>query len=70
MDASRKYPFTGKSNVTNLSFNFLDEGKIILACYDIDKKTNEIKSNITDINQFDSFRIDIRSREFVNYLKD
>ena len=60
----------GKSEATTISFNFLDEGKIILACYDIDKKTNEIKSNITDINQFDSFRIDIRSREFVNYLKD
>jgi hypothetical protein len=60
----------GKSEATTISFNFSDERKIILACYDIDKKTNEIKSNITDINQFDSFRIDMRSREFINYLKD
>ena len=29
-DAARTYPFTGKSSVTSLSFNFLDGSKIIL----------------------------------------
>ncbi len=69
-DASRTYPFTGKSTVTSLSFNFKDEGEIILACYNMDKKTNKNDSFITTIlNQKDSFRINIRSRVFVNYLK-
>jgi hypothetical protein len=69
-DASRTYPFTGKSTVTSLSFNFKDEGEIILACYNMDKKTNQNNSFITTIlNQKDSFRINIRSRVFVNYLK-
>ena len=58
-DASRTYPFAGKSIVTSLSFNFLDGAKIILACYDMDK---EAKQN-------DSFRIDVRSSTFVKYLK-
>ena len=71
MDASRKYPFTGKSNVTNLSFNFLDEGKIILSCYNMDKKSNQDNSFIKSIlSQKDSFRINIRSGIFVNYLKN
>ncbi len=69
-DASRTYPFTGKSTVTSLSFNFKDEGEIILSCYNMDKKTNQNDSFITTIlNQKDSFRINIRSRVFVNYLK-
>ena len=60
---------SGKSIVTSISFNFLDEGQIILACYDMDKATNQIDSFIKDINQFDSFRIDIRSRKLANYLE-
>ena len=60
---------SGKSTVTSISFNFLDEGEIILACYDMDKATNQIDSFIKDINQFDSFRIDIRSRAIVLYLE-
>ena len=69
-DASRIYPFTGKSTVTSLSFNFKDEGEIILECYKIDKDVNQNDSFITTIlSQKDSFRINIRSRVFVNYLK-
>ena len=60
---------SGKSTVTSISFNFLDEGQIILACYNMDKATNQIDSFIKDINQFDSFRIDIRSRKLSYYLK-
>ena len=60
---------SGKSTVTSISFNFLDKGEIILACYDMDKATNQIDSFIKDINQFDSFRIDIRSRELSYYLE-
>ena len=59
----------GKSIVTSISFNFLNEGEIILACYNMDKATNQIDSFIKDINQFDSFRIDIRSRELSYYLE-
>ena len=70
-DASQTYPFAGKSTVTSLSFNFLDEAKIILACYDMDKKANQNESLLTSIlKQRDSFRIDIRSSAFVNYLKN
>ena len=69
-DASRTYPFTGKSTVTSLSFNFKDEGEIILECYKMDKKDNQNDSLMTTIlSQKDSFRINIRSRVFVNYLK-
>ena len=69
-DASRIYPYTGKSTVTSLSFNFKDEGEIILECYKMDKVANQNDSFITTIlNQKDSFRINIRSRIFVNYLK-
>ena len=69
-DASRTYPFTGKSTVTSLSFNFKDEGEIILECYKMDKKNNQNDSLMTTIlSQKDSFRINIRSRIFVNYLK-
>ena len=69
-DASRTYPFTGKSIVTSLSFNFLDKGKIILACYNIDKEAKQNESFLTSIlKQNDSFRIDVRSSAFVNYLK-
>ena len=60
---------SGKSTVTSISFNFNDKGKIILSCYDMDKATNQIDSPIKDINQFDSFRIDIRSKVFKNYLE-
>ena len=60
---------SGKSNVTSISFDFIDEGEIILACYDMDEETNQIDSYIKDINQIDSFRIDIRSRALINYLE-
>ena len=69
-DAARTYPFTGKSIVTSLSFNFLDGAKIILACYNMDKEAKENESFLTSIlKQNDSFRIEVRSSEFVNYLK-
>ena len=59
---------SGKSTVISISFDFKDEGKIILSCYNMDKKTNEIDSPIKDINQFDTFRIDIRSKVLSHYL--
>ena len=69
-DSSRIYPFTGKSTVTSLSFNFTNEGEIILSCYDMDKKANKNSNYImSTLNQKDSFRISIRSRAFINYLK-
>jgi len=69
-DAAQTYPFTGKSTVTSLSFNFLDGAKIILACYNIDKEAKENESFLKSIlKQKDSFRIDVRSSTFVNYLK-
>ena len=69
-DAARTYPFTGKSTVTSLSFNFLDGAKIILACYNMDKEAKENESFLTSIlKQNDSFRIDVRSSAFANYLK-
>ena len=69
-DSSRIYPFTGKSAVTSLSFNFTNEGEIILSCYDMDKKANKQSNYImSTLNQKDSFRISIRSRAFINYLK-
>ena len=69
-DAARTYPFTGKSNVTSLSFTFLDGAKIILACYNMDKEAKENESFLTSIlKQNDSFRIEVRSSAFVNYLK-
>ena len=60
---------SGKSIVTSISFDFKDEGKIILSCYNMDRTTNQIDSPIKDINQFDTFRIDIRSRALVYYLE-
>ena len=60
---------SGKSIATSISFDFKDKGKIILSCYDMDKTTNQIDSPIKDINQFDTFRIDIRSKIFKNYLE-
>ena len=69
-DAARTYPFTGKSTVTSLSFNFLDGAKIILACYNMNKEAKENESFLTSIlKQNDSFRIDVRSSAFVNFLK-
>ena len=69
-EATQTYPFTGKSSVTSLSFNFLDGAKIILACYNMDKEAKENESFLTSIlKQNDSFRIEVRSSEFVNYLK-
>jgi len=69
-DSSRIYPFTGKSTVTSLSFNFTNEGEIILSCYNMDKKANKNSNFImSTLNQKDSFRISIRSRAFINYLK-
>ena len=68
-DAAQTYPFAGKSTVTSLSFNFLDGAKIILACYNMDKEAKENESFLTSIlKQNDSFRIDVRSSAFVNYL--
>tara|TARA_B100000953_G_scaffold36773_1_gene28678 strand:+ start:34 stop:660 length:627 start_codon:yes stop_codon:yes gene_type:complete len=60
---------SGKSTATSISFDFKDEGKIILSCYNMDKATNQIDSPIKDINQFDTFRIDIRSKILANYLE-
>ena len=60
---------SGKSIATSISFDFKDGGKIILSCYDMDKVTNQIDSPIKDINQFDTFRIDIRSKILINYLE-
>ena len=69
-EEARTYPFTGKSAVTSSSFNFLDGAKIILACYNMDKEAKENESFLTSIlKQNDSFRIEVRSSEFVNYLK-
>ena len=69
-DAARTYPFTGKSTVTSLSFNFLDGAKVILACYNMGKEAKENESFLTSIlKQNDSFRIDVRSSAFENYLK-
>ena len=60
---------SGKSIVTSISFDFKDEGKIILSCYNMDKATNQIDSPIKDINQFDTFRIDVRSKALAHYLQ-
>ena len=60
---------SGKSTATSISFDFKDEGKIILSCYNMDKATNQIDSPIKDINQFDTFRIDIRSKVLAHYLE-
>ena len=60
---------SGKSIVTSISFDFQDEGKIILSCYNMDKATNQIDSPIKDINQFDTFRIDARSKTLTHYLE-
>ena len=60
---------SGKSTATSISFDFKDEGKIILSCYNMDKATNNIDSPIKDINQFDTLRIDIRSKVLTHYLK-
>ena len=69
-DSSRIYPFTGKSTVTSLSFNFANEGEIILSCYNMDKKANKNSNFImSTLNQKDSFRISIRSHAFINFLK-
>ena len=69
-EASRTYPFTGKSTVTSLSFNFLDGAKIILACYNMDKEAKKNQSLLKSVlKQNDSFRIDVRSSAFVKYLK-
>jgi len=69
-DATRTYPFTGKSTITSISFDFPDGGTIILTCYNMDKEANKNTSFMTStLNQNDSFRINIRSPIFVNYLK-
>ena len=69
-DAARIYPFTGKSTVTSLSFNFLDGAKIILACYNMDKEAKKNQSLLKSVlKQNDSFRIDVRSSVFENHLK-
>ena len=60
---------SGKSIVTSISYDFKDEGKIILSCYNMDEATNQIDSPIKDINQFDTFRIDVRSKALAHYLQ-
>jgi len=69
-DTAQTYPFTGKSSVTSLSFNFLDGAKIILACYNMDKEAKQNESFLKSIlKQNDSFRIDARSSTFTNFLE-
>ena len=64
-DAARTYPFTGKSTVTSLSFNFLDGAKIILACYNMDKEAKQNESLLKSVlKQKDSFRIDVKKDSF------
>ena len=60
---------SGKSILTSISFDFKDKGKIVLSCYNMDKATNQIDSPIKDFNQFDTFRIDIRSKALAHYLE-
>jgi len=60
---------SGKSIMTSISFDFKDEEKIILSCYNMDEATNQIDSPIKDINQFDTFRIDVRSKALKLYLE-
>ena len=70
VDAARSYPFTGKSSITSLSFNFLDGAKMILACYIMDKQAEQKESFLTSIsNKKDTFRVDMRSHKFNNFLK-
>jgi hypothetical protein len=53
-----------------LTFNFLDGAKVILACYNTNKEAKENESLLESILKHnDSFRIDVRSSSFVNYLK-
>ena len=69
-DLTQNYPFAGKSTVTSLSFNFIDGAKIILACYKMDKRSQKNQSFLKSVlKQRDSFRIDLRSSAFANYLK-
>ena len=69
-EASQTYPFTGKSTVTSLSFNFLDGAKIILECYNMDNEAKQNQSFLKSVlKQTDSFRVDVRSSAFVNHLK-
>jgi hypothetical protein len=35
----------------------------------MDKATNQIDSPIKDINQFDTFRIDVRNKALTHYLE-
>ena len=68
----QKADLYGKSLLTRVSYNFPDKEKIILACYNMDKATNEIDSFnnvVTNINKIDSFRVDIRSLALVDYLE-
>ena len=61
---------SGKSIVTSISFDFKDGGKIILSCYNMDKEANKNSNFMMSIlNKKDSFRIEVRSHIFVNYLK-
>ena len=47
-----------------------NDGIIILSCYNMDKEANKYTNSITStLNQNHSFRINIRSRLFENYLK-
>jgi len=69
-DASRNYPFTGKSEVTSLSFNFIDGAEIILACYMMNKEADQNESLLTLIsNKKDTFRVEAQSYAFSNFLE-
>ena len=69
-DSSQTYPFSGKSTVISLSFNFLDGAKIVLACYKMDKRAKKNQSFLKSVlKQNDSFRIDVRSSAFAQHLK-
>ena len=69
-EASRNYPFTGKSDVISLSFNFINGGEIVLSCYIMNKESNQDESLLTVIsNKKDTFRVEVQSQAFKNFLK-
>ena len=68
--AARNYPFTGKSDVISLSFNFIDGAEIVLSCYIMNKEAKQDESLLTLIsNKKDTFRVEVQSRAFKNFLK-
>ena len=68
--AARNYPFTGKSDVISLSFNFIDGAEIVLSCYIMNKEAKQDESLLTLIsNKKDTFRVEVQSHAFKNFLK-